>query len=189
MSDAPVVSESPVKHWWNLTRVEILVVIAIIAVLIAIFLPPAKWAADGSREFPVRVFVFDVSTGQPVPDADVAILSGHGIPGVYTVEDAPAAAKEFVALSEHLDFAPATHKGRTNQHGLATIQAEVRTGSSSQHPQPRAFPTRNWIVVSAPGFLGVVIPLGMDPVLTSELRERGGFLVPIGIVSDIAPAK
>ena len=64
--------------------------------------------------------------------------------------------------------------------------AEVTTGSSDKSPKPHAAPSYCWVVVSAPGFRGVVFPLGYESVLTSELRERGGFLVPIGIMRDSA---
>ena len=183
MSDAPA---SPVKRWWNLTRVEILVVIAIIAVLIALLLPEAQWVADGTREFPVRIFVFDAERGEPVPGAEVAVIS-RGVFKVYSVERAPQAAQELVPLQDHLDLVPASQKGHTDEQGIASLIVEVRTSSSNKHPQPRAYPGHNWVVVSAPGFGGVVFPLSQEPVLTSELRERGGFLVPIGIMRD--PAK
>ena len=174
------------KRWWNLTRVEILVVIAIIAVLIALLLPEAQWVADGTREFPVRIFVFDAERGEPVPGAEVAVIS-RGVFKVYSVERAPQAAQELVPLQDHLDLVPASQKGHTDEQGIASLIVEVRTSSSNKHPQPRAYPGHNWVVVSAPGFGGVVFPLSQEPVLTSELRERGGFLVPIGIMRD--PAK
>ncbi len=47
----------------QLKLVEILVVIAIVAVLIALLLPPVEWVSDGTRVLPVRVFVFDPQTG------------------------------------------------------------------------------------------------------------------------------
>ena len=188
MSDAPIAPASPVKRWWNPTRVEMLVVIAIVVVLLAILIPEAQWVADGTRDFPVRIFVFDAERGEPVPDAEVAVIS-RGVFKVYSVERAPQAAKELVPLQDHLDLVPASQRGHTDEQGIASLIVEVRTSASNRNPQPRAFPGHNWVVVSAPGFRGVVFPLGQESVLTSELRERGGFLVPIGIVSDIAPAK
>ena len=184
MTKAPTAPESPEKRRWNLTRVEMLVVIAIIAVLIAIIiLPEAQWVADGTREFPVRVFVFDAERGEPVPDAEVAVIS-RGVFKVYSVERAPQAAKELVPLQDHLDLVPASQRGHTDEQGIASLIVEVRTSASDRHPQPRAFPGHNWVVISAPGFRGVVFPLSQEPVLTSELRERGGFLVPVGIMRD-----
>ncbi len=187
MSDEQIASESPVKRWWNLTRVEILVIIAILVVLTAlIVLPKTQWVADGTREFPVQVFVFDAERGEPIPGAEVAVIS-RGVFKVYSVERAQEAAKELATLQDHLDLVPATQKGHTDEQGIASLIVEVRTSSSHRHTQPRAYPGHNWVVVSAPGFGGVVIPLSQEPVLTSELRERGGFLVPIGIMR--APVK
>ncbi len=187
MSVSPETSKTPSKLR-RFTLVEILVVIAIIAVLIALFLPEAQWVADGTREFPVRIFVFDVDSGEPVRDAEASVIS-RGPALVYSVESALEVAKDFAPLQDHLNFVPATQKGHTDEHGIASLIVEVRTSSSDRHPQPRAFPGHNWVVVSAPGFRGVVFPLGAEPVLTSELRERGGFLVPIGIMRAPSPAK
>ncbi len=187
MNDASETPPAPSKPRRRLKLVEILVVIAIIAALIAILLLPGpQWVADGTREFPVRVFVFDAERGEPVKDAEVAVIS-RGVFRVYSVERAAEAAKELAPLQDHLDFVPVTQKGRTDEYGIAALVVEVRTSSSDRHPQPRAFPGHNWVVVSAPGFRGVVFPLGTEPVLTSELRERGGFLVPVGIRRE--PAK
>jgi hypothetical protein len=189
MNDAPIAPTPPMKRWWNLTRVEILVITAIVVVLLAILIfPGAQWVADGTREFPVQVFVFDVERGEPVPGAEVAVIS-RGVFRVYSVERAPQAANELVPLQDLLDLVPASQKGHTDEQGIASLVVEVRTQSSHRHPQPRAYPGHCWVVVSAPGFRGVVFPLSQEPVLTAELRERGGFLMPIGIMRDIAPAK
>ena len=199
MSDAPIAPASPVKRWWNLTLVEILEklrwnpalfemlwIVFVVVILAVLLIPDVEYVADGTREFPVRVFVFDVERGEPIPDAEVAVIS-RGVFRAYSIERAQEAAKELVPLQDHLDFVPASQKGHTDEQGIASLVVEVRTQSSHRHPQPRAYPGHNWVVVSAPGFRGVVFPLSQEPVLTSELRERGGFLVPIGIMRD--PAK
>ncbi len=183
-TETPLVPQKPPRRF---TWIEVSIVIAIIAVLIAIFiLPEAQWVADGTREFPVRIFVFDAERGEPVPDAEVAVIS-RGVFRVYSVERAPQAAKELVPLQDHLDLVPASQKGHTDEQGIASLIVDVRTSSSNRNPQPRAYPGHNWVVVSAPGFGGVVFPLSQEPVLTSELRERGGFLVPIGIMRTRTP--
>ena len=186
MSDEPMSPPAPLPPHRRFTWIEVLVVMAIIAVVVALLRSEPQWVADGTtREFPVRIFVFDVERGEPVADAEVAVIT-HGPLGGYSVESAEAAAKQFPPIQDHLSFVPASQKGRTNPQGIASLVVEVRTSSSDRHPQPRALPGRNWVVVSAPGFRGVVFPLGYEPVLTSELRERGGFLVPIGIMRDSA---
>ena len=185
-SETPSVPPKPPRRF---TWIEVTVGMAIIAVSIALLLPPTHWAASGSVEFPVQVFVFDIATGEPVPNAEVAIISGHGLPRAWSFrssEETLQAAKLFTALSEHLAFAPATHKCRTDQQGMARILAEVHTSSSDKSPKPHAGPSKCWVVVSAPGFRGVVFPLSQEPVLTSDLRERGGFLVPIGIMRELS---
>ena len=191
MSETPESPVPPKPPRW-LTLINILVVMAIIAVSIALLLPPTHWAANGSPEFPVQVFVFDIATGEPVHNAEVAIISRGGLPRAWSFRSSEAAlegAKLFTALSEHLAFAPATHKGRTDQQGIVKVLAEVPTSSSDKSPEPHAGPSKCWVVVSAPGFGSMVFPLGYEPVLTSKLRERGGFFVPIGIMRAPAPAK
>ena len=63
MSDPPEAPSASPKRPRRFTLINVLLVIAIIAVSIALLLPPTPWAASGSAEFPVQVFVFDIATG------------------------------------------------------------------------------------------------------------------------------
>ena len=201
MSDAPIAPASPAKPRWNLTLavivgkyrwdptlIEMLVLTVIAVILGLLLIPEVQYAADGERELPVRVFVFNVDTGEPVPDAEVAVIT-RGPRGVYSVEDTQEAAKQFVPLQDHLDFVPATQKGRTNEQGMVSLQAVFRSGSSHKHPNTRVFPAKCWVVVSGHGFRGVVISMGREAVEVGEVKRGGGFLVPIGIMRDPAPPK
>ncbi len=56
---------------------ELLLLIAIIAVVVALILPVTKWAASGNIRFPVRVLVFDAVRGRPIANAHVSSEKSH----------------------------------------------------------------------------------------------------------------
>ena len=199
MSETPIAPESPSKHWWNLTLVEILeklrwnpslieiLWILLIAVILAFLLiPEVEYVADGERELPVRVFVFDVDSGEPIRGADVAVYSARGL---YRIEDCAERAKDFTGLMDYVKTMPADKKGQTDEHGLITLQEVFRSGSSNKHPNTRVFPARCWVIVTAANFSGVVVSLGREDVEYGEVKRGGGFLVPIGIMRDPGLAK
>ena len=186
MSDAPIAPESPVKRWWNLTLIEILWILFVVVVLAVLLFSEVEYVADGTRELPVRVFVFDVETGKPIRGMDVGIVRS---PGLYAVEDTAEIAKNFTKLPDYFQKMPADQKAPTDEHGLVTFQHEFTSCSSNKHPKTRVFPAKCWVVVQAEGFRGVVISLGREAVEVGEVKRGGGFLVPIGILQDNAPKK
>ncbi len=194
MSDAPIAPASPVKRWWNPTLIEIMVklrwnptlieilwIIFIVVVLIALLIPGVEYVADGTRELPVRVFVFDVETGEPIRGVDVGIVRS---PGLYAVEDSAEIAQNFTKLRDYFQKLPADQKAPTDEHGLVTFQHVFSSGSSHKHPNTRVFPAKCWVVVQGEGFHGVVVSLGREDIEYGEVKRGGGFLVPIGIMRD-----
>ena len=60
-----------------ITNLEWIVIAGIIAVLIALLAPQARWVSDGSIRLPVRVFVFDAADRDtPIANAKIAIFPG-----------------------------------------------------------------------------------------------------------------
>ena len=195
MSATPETPTDLVKPPRRFTLVEILFVIAIIAILMVLLLSEPQWVADGTRDLPVRVFVFDVDTGEPIRGANVIVTRALG---VYSSSDIPAAAQQFRGLGEFTKNNPHPEQeepqldglehGETNELGLVTLQHTFYSGSSNKHPDTRVFPANCWIAVSSDHFPGLVVSLGQDPVSLGDLKRRGGFLVPIGIRRNKAPA-
>jgi Tfp pilus assembly protein FimT len=59
------------------TLIELLAVVAIIAVLIAVIVPATQWASSGSMHLPVNVLVFDADQNLPIANASVTIFVPH----------------------------------------------------------------------------------------------------------------
>ena len=167
------------RRWWQLKLVEILVVIAIVAVLIALLLPPVEWVSDGTRVLPVRVFVFDPQTGRPIPGAKIALSRGMGM---YQPDQGPEIAKQFSGLSDWKDSAPPNQTALTDDQGFATVQFEFNVSASRKHPTRRAFPAKCWILVQAPGYGPVMVTAGNTAVEVQDVQNVGGFLVPVGLL-------
>ncbi len=198
MSETPVAPESAVKPRWNLTLavilgknrwdptlIEILFLVIIAVVLYLLLSSEVEYYASGTRELPVRVFVFDVETGQSMRGVDVGIVRS---PGLYAVEDSAEVARNFTELLDYFQNMPADQKAQTDEHGLVTFQHEFSSGSSHKHPNTRVFPAKCWVVVQGEGFRGIVISLGREAVEVGDVKRGGGFLVPIGIMRDKTPA-
>ncbi len=205
MSETPVAPESAVKPRWNLTLavilgknrwdptlIEILFLVIIAVVLYLLLSSEVEYYASGTRELPVRVFVFDVDIGKPICGAEVVVTRA---PGVYSSDDLPDAAQQFLHLREyphpkqgepHLN---GLEHGETDEHGLVTLQHSFSSSSSNKHPDTRVYPAKCWIAVSSDHFPGVVVSLGQDMVSVGDLKRRGGFLVPIGVMRDKNPAR
>ena len=185
MSGTPTEPESPAKRWRDITLIEILVIVVIAVVLYVLLSSEVEYVADGTRELPVRIFVFDVESGEPVRDAEVGIIKALGL---YEVENTAEIAKLFTGLPEDLKTMPADKKGQTDEHGLATFQVVFSSGSSNTHPNTRVFPGKCWVFVTCQDFRGGVISLGREPVEYGKVKRSGGFLVPIGIMRDKSTA-
>jgi hypothetical protein len=205
MSETPILPDSAVKPRWNLTLavivgkyrwdttlIEILVILVMAVVLYVLLSSPVEYVADGTRQLPVQVFVFDVDTGEPVRGAKVVVTRA---PGVYSSDDLSDAAQRFRHLREYAHphqgepQIDGVEHGETDDHGLVTVQHTFSSSYSHKHPDPRVYQAKCWIAVSSDHFSGVVVSLGQDMVSVGDLKRRGGFLVPIGIMRDKTPVR
>ena len=184
MSDTLQTPDPSPKRFWELTWLEYLLIVIIAVVLYILLSSEAEWVADGTRELPVRVFVFDVESGEPIRGAEVGIVKS---PGWYELENSAEIAQNHQGLPGYFQTMPADQKGQTDERGLIAFQHEFASGSGSKHPKTLVFPGKCWVYVSSEGFRGVVISLGAADVEYGEVKRNGGFLVPIGIVRDKAP--
>ncbi|REJ94740.1 MAG: hypothetical protein DWQ34_08380 [Planctomycetota bacterium] len=165
------------NHLIPKTWIEWLVVVVIAAILVALLLPEPKWAASGSIEVPVRVYVFDAETIEPVEGAHVALIRGP-IPGDRL---------GFVEYQDHFDSGWRAMKegwfGETTQaDGFATVECEIPTGSSHKNPESCAHASLFWILVSSDDHVRVAVPLRYQSIPTKSLREEGVLPVFVGVV-------
>jgi hypothetical protein len=64
------------RKWYQLTRIESLVIVAIIAVLVTLLISPAQWALSGEIETRIRILVFDARSAKPIPRAKCTVIRG-----------------------------------------------------------------------------------------------------------------
>jgi hypothetical protein len=174
-----ITSPDRLRWWQKLTRWEILLsIVAVIAVLIALLLPPVQWASDGTRVLPVRVFVFDPDSGQPIPGAKVFLSRGLGM---FESTQGPEIAGQFGSSKDWSDLVKPDQQGITNNEGLASVNFEFRVTASNLHPQPKLSPAKCWIRIEAPGYGTAMVTPGSIVVEVQKATEAGGFLVPVGL--------
>lgn len=165
-----------------LTRLEWLVIAAIVALLIALLLPPVQWASSGDIDFPVRVLVFDAESSRPIAGAHVALLR---VPSWY--EEQSDFLKDFDErfTSEFYFSDENPDRGVTDMNGQAVITYKFRTGASHQRPTPHAHTSWVWAAVRAEGYGGAVVQVRQESLPTPQLREQKELRVPISLL----PAK
>ncbi|HUG69662.1 MAG TPA: hypothetical protein VMM76_18065 [Pirellulaceae bacterium] len=159
------------------TLIEILVVIAFISVVVALVLPPVKWASTGDIRFPVRVLVFDATRASPIADARVGIVRAMPLDGVESLEH-----NREVFSPTIFDWVRLEHHGTTGDDGCVVIEYEFGTGAGHDRPTPHAHLRWAWVVVAANGYGGVVIPVRHDSLPIGTLREQKELLVPVGLM-------
>jgi hypothetical protein len=167
------------RHLRRPTLVESLTLIAIVVVLIALVLPPVKWASTGDIQFPVRVFVFDAASGTPISDARVGIFRAPPLLGTQALaEDRDRYHPEkYVRIPES---GPST----TDATGTVVVIHEFRTWGNYERPIMHAHLPWAWVHVQAAGYGGVVIPVRHESLPTAKLREQQEIFVPIGLMPD-----
>jgi hypothetical protein len=164
-------------HFRKPTLIETLVLIAFVAVLVALILPPAKWAASGSIRIPVRVLVFDASEGKPIANAHVAVFWAPSLLNFKQLEaerdlyDSKRRVREGNGGTKYTD-------------GTAIIEYEFRTGANYERPTMYADLRSAWVRVHAEGYGGVVVPVRHESLPTKTLREQKELLVPVGLTRD-----
>lgn len=170
--------ETP-SHGWHIRRptlIEILLAIAIVAVLVALIVPATKWASSGSLRFPVRVIVFDARQSTPIANADVAIFRAPPLPHPNALaENRGRFDPEESALRSDI------RRGSTGADGAAVVEYEFRTGATHERPTPYAPLRWVWVAVRAEGYGAVVVPVRHEPQPVETLRDQGEFVVPVGL--------
>lgn len=175
----PVVASGGFLQWhFRKPRIiEALVLFALAAVVVALILPGAQWAASGSMRVPVRVFVFDASRGTPISNAHVAIFYA---PPLVTPE----------SLEVNRDLYDPQNRGRdrnsatTDAKGTAVIEYEFRTGANHERPTMHAHLRWAWVHVHAEGYGGFVVPVRHESLPTKALRDQKELLVPVGLTHE-----
>lgn len=159
----------------KLTLIELLVLIAIVAVLGALLFAPAKWASSGNIRFPVRVIIFDAVHGKPIADAHVGIFRAAPIRDRKLLEEQPD------------EYSPA-HRlrdedtGTTGADGAVVINYEFRTGANHDRPTSHAHLSWAWVYVRAEGYGNVVTPVRYESEPTAILRAQKELLVTVGLI-------
>ncbi len=160
---------------WPKTLIEWLILIAIVAILVALLLPPVKWASSGSVTIPVDIVVFDAMTAAPIEGADVAIVWAPPATGEFQLHEYT---ERISPGLQAMDGIAAT----TNDSGMATIDHEFRTGANYERPQTHAHTRWYWLLVSADGYGTVAVPLRYESMTSAELRRQGRLPAYVGLV-------
>ena len=160
------------------SRVEWLIVIAILVILLALVVPSAKWASSGTIEIPVHVVVFDASDATPIANALVAIVRAPPGSGEYSLDEyRDRLSPDLLVMRDGIDH----HE--TGTDGAATIECRFPTGASHLHPEARAHIHWYWVMVSAEGFGAVVTPLRYNSRTTMSLREQSEIPFVVGLTA------
>ena len=159
----------------QLTRLEWVVIAVIVSGLMAILLPQIQSAASGDIDLPVRILVFDASTGRAIAGAKVAIVNGprwSADASLYEPQELPSPGKaEFIASKPPL----------TRADGTVTITHRFSTNSSDRNPVALANLARGWVIVLADGYGGITVPVCCVAMPTPRLRELQELQLPIGL--------
>ena len=163
---------------WHLrkpTPIELLVLIAIIAVVVALILPATKWAASGNIRFPVRVLVFDAVGGRPIANAHVGIFRAAPLYDLKSLEERPD------------DYSPRNRvrdddSGATSADGAVVINYEFTTGANYERPTMSAHLRWAWVNVKAEGSGNIVVPVRYESQPTATLRTQREILVSVGLI-------
>ena len=157
------------------TLVEWLVVAAIVAILAALLIPPAKWASSGSVTIPVDVVVFDAQSAKPIEGAFVAIVWAPPATGEFELHEyQERLSSGFAAIEE---IGP-----QTNDAGLVIIDQEFRTGANYERPTPYAHTRWYWLLVSAKGYGSVAVPLRYESMASKDLKAMGRLPAYVGLI-------
>jgi hypothetical protein len=118
----------------EITGLEWIVIVAIVAVLIALLYPQTQWVSDGSIRLPVRVIVFASEHGTPISGAKVMVSRGPWAKDPKALDEL----RDRFA-SEPIGDLPQKYFATTDEKGVAVIEHEFLTGAS--HRRPVTMPT------------------------------------------------
>jgi hypothetical protein len=158
------------------TVVEALVAVTVISAISGLLFSSVQWASSGSIRFPVRVLVFDATTGLPLADAHVAVFRAPPVLGSKSLEESPHRYDP-----RNLDRVARVWRGVTAGDGTVVIMCELSTGASNRRPAPYAHVRSAWVHAQADGFGGVVVPVRHESISTATMREMQELFVPVGL--------
>ncbi|MBA4030518.1 MAG: hypothetical protein C0478_06460 [Planctomyces sp.] len=173
-----------------------MLVAAIAALLLAILLlQPVRWASSGDIELPVRVLIFDATTGKSIEGARVWILRAPAVFEDQVPEDLigwikelelPPQGEQPASVNQH----PFIVQGITASEGVATLRHKFTTGASDRSPEGWVHLHRAWVVVKSPKHGGVVLPIRFAPERRPAVKQAGEVLVTVGLFPiDMAKAE
>lgn len=164
--------------------IEVLLVVAVAAALLAILTPPARWASSGSREVAVRVHVFDAETGQPIEGARIE-LTTQSSPGRSISEGQwprfPAGRDRDDSRNEGRKPSMGGTVAKSAKDGSARVHETFPTSASHVHPEPHVDLSRGWIIVTSTGYGGAVIPLRHETLPAAVVGRGNEIPVSIGL--------
>ncbi|QDU94962.1 hypothetical protein [Lignipirellula cremea] len=163
-----------IRNFRNMSRIEVLVLAGIVAVLVMLLWSEPQWASSGEREVPIRIVLSDAATEQPIAGAQVGVY----LP--FTPERPPAFSTALwnQILPQHL--------ATTNQAGNALVAMTFRTGASHRQPVPHVHLNGAFVAVEALGFAPCVVPLGYPALPVARVNELQELVVPVRL-SRLAP--
>lgn len=156
------------------TLIQWLVVAAVAAIMVAMFVPGTKWASSGAVTIPVDVLVFDPQAAAPIEGALVAIVWAPPATGEFEVAKYQSDLSEGFSAIEEIG-------SRTNREGVATIPHEFRTGANHERPASYAHTRWYWLLVAAEGYGSVAVPLRYESMVTKELKTQGRLPAYVGL--------
>jgi hypothetical protein len=169
------------RHGTTPTFVEWLLIAGIASILMAILMPEARWASDGSVQLPVQVFVFDLERRVPIENARVMLIRGEQIRDLTTL-----AAPSNLFPRQPFDPLPPEYGASTDATGSTTIEHQFHTGASHKHPVTRAFLEQVWVQLEANGYGRVAIPIRHESQPVAVLKKQGPIIVQLGLAASKA---
>lgn len=156
------------------TLLEWLILVAVVAILVAIILPGAKWASSGELNVPVVVTVFDATTIMPISKAVVGIVRAPVVEELLSNEYCENVTLGAARLREFGTI--------TNESGKATIVQTFDTGANHNRPVSHAHTASHWVLATAEGYGTVAIPLRYQSIETKKLMSQGHLPAFVGLV-------
>src|SRR5690606_10627077 len=153
------------SHWlskiYPKTIIEWLIAVVVIAILVALLLPPVRWASSGSVALPIEVVVFDMQTGLPIDGAQVTLVRAPPPTDKLDIQELSASFSTALARINERGV-------RSNPSGIAQIDQEFATGANHDQPVSHAHTESYWVLVSATKYGHVAMPLRYESLAMQD---------------------
>jgi hypothetical protein len=170
------------RHIRKLSAVEWLVVITTAIIVLGLIFSPVHWASSGTIRIPVRVLVFDPTSGKGIAKAQVSLYRAYSLTDSSSAEDRGGQYDP-----RPFDQNPDVASGLTDAEGIFVVDFEFQTGANHQRPAAHAKVSRVWVHARAEGYGGVVVPVRPESQPVTGLKEQGQIFVPIGLMKIQSP--